>query len=73
MTHLDQSDGVEIECQLSIDINGQQEIYAHTYRLTPADLSRDAPERFSEIRVAGRGVEAPGVDIRARARFRRLR
>lgn len=73
MTGLDQSDPIQIECQLSINVDGRQEKYTHTFGLTPADLSRrDAPEGFSEVHTAlkGRGEYR---DIRAIARFRRLR
>jgi len=68
----DESDAIEIECQLSIVVNGQQTVFARSYRLTPADLTRDAPERFAEMQVAG-GARDCGPHIRAIARFRRLR
>ncbi len=74
MTLVDQSDEVQIECQLSITVNGRQEVYAHVFDLTPADLSRiDTPERFSEIQTALKAEKGEYQDIRAVARFRRLR
>jgi hypothetical protein len=63
---------IEIECMLSIRVNGEEQVYAHTYKLEPADLGVHAPDRFSEIQVAVIADE-PALLIHARAKFRRLR
>lgn len=63
---------IEIECMLSIQVNGEEQVYAHTYKLEAADLRVAAPDRFSEIQVAST-ADNPALFIRARAKFRRLR
>ena len=71
-TEAPREEPIAIECMITIQVNGAEQVYAHTYKLEPASLRVDAPDRFSEIHVATT-ADDPALFIRARAKFRRLR